>query len=133
MLAQDIIKEQRQLLDTHRRTLAHYLSQQATLSTAYTPPGVKHGIEEARESIRHIKSFLQAMGVEVEAHPNDEPPSKTVVESAQKGHSSSSTDIVPSLPRAAQTLTGHAPETKFWIWFETNSENLMEFDPLNSD
>jgi hypothetical protein len=42
------IANQQELLATHRRTLAHYLAQQAQLGVAYTPPGVAQGIHEAR-------------------------------------------------------------------------------------
>lgn len=71
--SQEQIEEQLALLSAHRRTLAHYLQQSAILSDAHTPPGVAHGIDEARRSIRRIKSVLGEWGAVVEDHPNDEP------------------------------------------------------------
>jgi outer membrane protein assembly factor BamB len=68
------IAQQQQLLAAHRRTLAHYLMQQAALGTANTPPAVTHGIREARDNIRRIKQFLRDRGVAVANHPDDEPP-----------------------------------------------------------
>jgi hypothetical protein len=38
------IAVQQELLKTHRRTLAHYLKQKATHSSAYVPPAIAHGI-----------------------------------------------------------------------------------------
>jgi len=71
---QQEISEQQALLATHRRTLAHYLSQQAMLGIAYAPPGVTHGIYEARDAIRHIKARLRDWAAPVEDHPDDESP-----------------------------------------------------------
>jgi hypothetical protein len=72
MLDQDEIDRQQQLLATHRRTLAHYLHQLAKLGELHTPPGVIHGIEEARDSIRQIKQTLRAQGVTVDDYADDE-------------------------------------------------------------
>jgi len=72
--SQDEIDQQRQLLMTYRRTLAHYLIQQAALGTGYVPPAVAHGIREARDNIQHIKHILRRWGVAAEDGPNDEPP-----------------------------------------------------------
>jgi outer membrane protein assembly factor BamB len=71
--SQEEIDQQRMLLMTYRRTLAHYLSQQATLGTAHIPPEVTHGIREARDNIRRIKGILDGWGVPVEDKPDDEP------------------------------------------------------------
>ncbi|MFL5802189.1 MAG: hypothetical protein ACJ8CR_10675 [Roseiflexaceae bacterium] len=62
MLDQDRIDQQLQLLTTHRRTLAHYLKQQAMLGETYSPPAVTHGIEGARKSIHQIKAILRSHG-----------------------------------------------------------------------
>lgn len=88
---EDIIEQQR-LLQTHRRTLAHYLNQQAILGTAYTPPGVAHGIIEARENIRSIKKTLRGWGMHVDDLPNEE---DTITDSTPK---------VVSLRRVVQDL-----------------------------
>src|SRR5690349_8473198 len=71
MPSQEEIKQQQDLLAAHRRTLAHSLKQQALLGIAQTPPGVVHGIEEAREQIRRVKSVLRGWGVPVEDLPDD--------------------------------------------------------------
>lgn len=68
------IAEQQQLLAAHRATLAVYVRQQATLGSAYTPPGVVNGIAEARAAIRQAKVALRGWGVAVEDLPNDEEP-----------------------------------------------------------
>jgi hypothetical protein len=65
------IANQQQLLATHRRTLNHYLDQQAKLGTQYAPPGVIHGIYEARQEIRRIKEILRGWGIPVSDHPDD--------------------------------------------------------------
>lgn len=65
------IADQQNLLTTHRRTLAHYLKQQASLGEAFAPPAVTHGISEARSNIRRIKGILRSWNVRVEDHPDD--------------------------------------------------------------
>jgi hypothetical protein len=72
-LSQEEVAEQLALLKTHRRTLAHYLGQLATLGSAYVPPGVIHGIYEARENIQRIKETLHTYGEVVVDLPDDEP------------------------------------------------------------
>ena len=71
MPTQEEISHQQSLLTIHRRTLAHYLSQQATLGAAYIPPGVVNGIWEARNNIQRIKQILRAWNVSVQDHPDD--------------------------------------------------------------
>ncbi|NOK71585.1 MAG: hypothetical protein GFH25_541324n28 [Chloroflexi bacterium AL-N10] len=71
------IAQQQHLLNTHRRTLAHYLQQAAMHGDAYTPPGVMHGITAARTAIQHCKDTLRGWGVIVEDHPDDEAPAPT--------------------------------------------------------
>lgn len=71
MPTQEEITHQQNLLAIHRRTLAHYLSQQATLGAAYSPPGVINGISEARSNIRRIKQILRGWNVPVQDHPDD--------------------------------------------------------------
>ena len=71
MSTPDDIRQQQELLAPHRRTLAHYLQQQAALGNAYAPPGIAHGIYEARTAITHIKATLRAWGVAIDDHPND--------------------------------------------------------------
>jgi hypothetical protein len=71
MPSQEQIDGQQQLLSTHRRTLAHYLRQQAELGSAYTPPGIASGIREARDSIQRIKKALRNWNIEVTDHPDD--------------------------------------------------------------
>jgi len=70
--SQEEITEQQELLATHRRTLAHYLRQHAQLGSSHVPPGIVHGIYEASREIQRIKSVLQAWGIPVEDHPDDE-------------------------------------------------------------
>jgi hypothetical protein len=72
MPSQEDILHQQTLLQDYRRTLFHYLSQRAQLSTAYAPPGVSQGIHEARENIRRIKAVLRNWGIAVEDLPDDE-------------------------------------------------------------
>lgn len=72
MQDQNEIVDQLDLLKTHRRTLAHLLQQQAMLGKSFAPPGVSHGILEARESIHRIKVTLRQRDVQVEDQPNDE-------------------------------------------------------------
>lgn len=74
MPSQDEIFEQQELLQVYRRTLAHYLKQQAILGTAYVPPVTVHGINEAREAIQRIKAVLKSWGGVVENHPDDSSP-----------------------------------------------------------
>ena len=72
MPSQEDILGQEELLAAYRQTLRTHLRQRATLSTAYTPPGVLQGIAEARANIRRIKSVLRNWGVVVDDHPDDE-------------------------------------------------------------
>jgi hypothetical protein len=71
--AEDIAHQQT-LLSTYRRNLQHYLKQQATLGEAFAPPGVAHGISEARTNIQRIKQILHNWNVPVEDHPDDGDP-----------------------------------------------------------
>jgi uncharacterized protein YjbI with pentapeptide repeats len=67
------IDGQKKLLETHRRTLAFRLRQQAAVGKSHLPPEIAHDINEARYAIRTIKATLRNWGVEVEDHPDDEP------------------------------------------------------------
>jgi hypothetical protein len=72
MPTQEEIKHQQTLLNTYRRSLAHYLKQQATLGEAFAPPAVAHGITEAREHIFRIKQILRSWNIPVEDHVDDD-------------------------------------------------------------
>jgi hypothetical protein len=48
------------------------LKQQARHTTAYTPPAIEHGIDEARKNIRRVKKILHGWGVSVVDYPDDE-------------------------------------------------------------
>jgi tetratricopeptide (TPR) repeat protein len=72
MLDQEEIGQQQKLLETHRRTLSHYIRQQAALGFL-APPGVTHGMHEVREEIRRIKATLRERDIAVEDHPDDKP------------------------------------------------------------
>jgi TIR domain-containing protein len=68
---EDIIAQQK-LLETHRRTLSHYLYQQSALGSIFMPPAIAQGLFEAREHIRNVKLTLRGWGIAVEEHPDDE-------------------------------------------------------------
>lgn len=70
-LMEDIVGFKKLLID-HRKTLSFLLRQKAIHGTAFTPPGVNHGIQESRDQIKHIKNLLREWGVEVQNHPCDE-------------------------------------------------------------
>jgi len=78
MRSQEEIADQQELLAIHRRTLAQYLKQQAALTGAFVPPGVVHGLREARDNIRRVKGILRSWGVAVEDHPDDEATEATI-------------------------------------------------------
>jgi hypothetical protein len=65
------LQQQRKLLDTHRRTLAHLLKQKAQFG-AYTPAHIENGIYEARENIRQIKAQLEQRGIRVEDNSSED-------------------------------------------------------------
>jgi hypothetical protein len=65
------IHTQQELLTTYRRTLAHLLKQRALLTDLQAPPGIMHGIQEARDHIHQIKTTLRTWGVTVEDHLDD--------------------------------------------------------------
>lgn len=71
----DEIREQYDLLQTHRRTLAHHLKQQAIQGSGFAPPTTTHGIYDARTAIARIKKTLREWNVAVDDHPDDEAPS----------------------------------------------------------
>lgn len=66
------IANQLELLAIHRQTLHIYLVQQAELGSVYVPPGVVHGIREAREQIKRIKQDLRNWGYDAENLPSDD-------------------------------------------------------------
>jgi hypothetical protein len=71
MLSEEEIQQQEQRLAAYRRTLDHYLQQKALLGAAFIPPGITHGIDEARENIRQLKILLRQNGITVDEHPDD--------------------------------------------------------------
>ena len=70
MPSQDVIDQQRALLDNYRRRLAYRLRQQAQLGVNVAPE-VMFDIEDARANIRRIKSILRSLSAPVEDHPDD--------------------------------------------------------------
>jgi general L-amino acid transport system substrate-binding protein len=71
MPSQEDIEDQQELLKRYRRTLAHYLRQQADHGDAHIPPSISNGIRDARGNIRLIKNTLRSWKVAVEDHPGD--------------------------------------------------------------
>jgi hypothetical protein len=72
MATQEEISQQRQLLESYRKTLFIYLEQRAMFGAAFTPPGIMNGIAESKIEIRRIKDILRSWGQVIEDHPNDE-------------------------------------------------------------
>lgn len=70
---QEHIAAQRELLATYRRTLFHYMNQQAAVGEAYMSPAVSSGLREARDNIKRIKRVLRDWGQTVDDLPDDEP------------------------------------------------------------
>jgi tetratricopeptide (TPR) repeat protein len=58
-------------LAAHRRTLAVYLRQLASLGANHAPPGVHNGIAEARAAIARLKAQLRAVDAAVDDDPQD--------------------------------------------------------------
>lgn len=69
----DSISSLQMRLTIHRRTIT-YLEEQRARFGPFTPPYVRHQLEETRAEIRQIKQELQALGVVVEDQPGDEAP-----------------------------------------------------------
>jgi hypothetical protein len=69
-LNQEDIEQQQQLLATHRRTLAHLLTQRAKFSSGYVPAHVANGINDARSQIHSVKRDLLKFGI-VDNRPGD--------------------------------------------------------------
>lgn len=72
MASNEEIEQQLALLTMYRRTLSLYLQQRAKLGSAFMPPGVAHGIAEARADIARVKGILRGWGVTVDNHPDDD-------------------------------------------------------------
>jgi hypothetical protein len=68
------ITDQHALLTAHRATLNILLRQKALAGAAYTSPSIEHGILQARNEIRRIKTVLVAWGEDVPNAPDDEEP-----------------------------------------------------------
>lgn len=85
MLPQEEIDEQLELLRIHRRTLATYLRQQATIGEAFSPPALLNGILETRTNIQRIKSALRAGGVSVPEDIDDIAPPPIVITMRRAG------------------------------------------------
>jgi tetratricopeptide (TPR) repeat protein len=83
----------RALLATHRRTLAHLLTQQAQFSAGHIPAHVANGIAEARAGIQRAKAALRAAGAEVDDQPDDEDPGN----SAARRHTALPLNTIPNL------------------------------------
>lgn len=66
MLDPVAIRQQHELIATHRRTLAHLLQQAAQYGgKVFAPPQVAQGIDTVREEIRAIKVSLRVNGLEI--------------------------------------------------------------------
>jgi|GEM_PF-898547 len=127
MLDQSEIDQHFKLLAAHRRTLSHYLNQQAIFSAGHTPPPVTHGIDDAREQIRFIKMLLRSHGIEVDDHSFDEPcPHNTI----QNKDTAPTTFITPS--RLQVDFHHLSPEAQFWTWFAANAGRLLTFKGRNA-
>lgn len=100
--AADVCRQQQDLLATHRRTLAHVLKQQAALGSAYAPPGIAHGIDEARAGIAQCKQTLRGWGVAVDDHPDDGDGDRTAIQSPAPA---------PSAPQGNVNVSGDARVT----------------------
>lgn len=61
----------RELLATHRRTLQHYLSQEAALGKSHVPPGIASGIHDARLAIAELKATLRGWRIPVVDLPGE--------------------------------------------------------------
>ncbi len=68
---QQFVQQQLERLQLHRRTLAHYLAQQARLGGLNSPPEITNAIIEARENIRRIKEALRDADMNIEDDPDD--------------------------------------------------------------
>lgn len=97
------IRDEQKLLENYRVSLAHYLRQQSILGISYAPPGVTHGILEARGEIRRIKAILREWDVAVEDHPDDE-------------HLEQGEKVTPASPRDVpqQTNSQHPQRDRNW-------------------
>lgn len=73
MPSADDIANQEQLLQAHRRTLAHLLQQAAAHGgLVFAPSATASGIVDARTGIARCKSVLREWGITVENLPGDE-------------------------------------------------------------
>jgi hypothetical protein len=102
----DEIHNQQKLLKTYRQTLAIYLEQQAKLGTAYLPPGIVHGIREARDGIERIKCIFRAWNILVEDLPDDGDKIYTDVE-----HPKDTVTRISSLTHADKTSSTNLKST----------------------
>ena len=145
----DAVLNQRKLLNAHRRTLNKLLVQRADHSSAYAPPSVLNGIDQARAEIAGIKAWLVTQGETVEDAPEDgdeergqQPPTAnappTQSQQEQKGQVA-----VVSLPTRSQhprrdlawwasvaTIIGVVITVGAWLWpdpinFPTTPSNLV--------
>jgi len=65
------IAHQQNLLQIHRRNLAHYLRQSAQHGATGAPVSVLNGILDTQNEIQRIKAILRGWGVAVEDQPDD--------------------------------------------------------------
>jgi hypothetical protein len=107
MPEQHDIDVQQDRLATYRGTLSHYLDQQASLSKGYMPPGIRHGIDEARTNIKRIKKILRSWGVSVVDHPDDEDKEtqiSTAIHHEENIQSTTQPSVISSIKNNALTL-----------------------------
>src|SRR5262245_62154578 len=125
MPSQEQVDQLRSRLETHRQTLAHYLSQRAQLGAPYAPPGVEHGIREARAEIRRIKEALRGWGEHVEDWPDDAAPAADAQEigAAQPTPGKSASDR--SVPRSvlSRLCRKSTPRSRRCSWFVTSTRS----------
>ncbi|MBK9940621.1 MAG: hypothetical protein IPP13_03240 [Kouleothrix sp.] len=103
MPTQEEIQNQLSLLETHRRTLAVYLRQRAQMSVL-APPGVAHGIDEARKQIGRTKDALRQWGAAVDDHPDDTESAPDHASVASRPRKQLNPQILVALIAAAATI-----------------------------
>lgn len=103
MLNDDDVSSQQQLLQVHRRTLAHLLQQVAAHGCiAFASPATANGITEARSGIARCKAALRRWGITIEDLPGDEEePLSTSLDPAPP--------VGPTGLRPGQTFNFYAP------------------------
>lgn len=115
MPSEQEILDQKEILETYRRTLAVYLRQRAASDISQISPVTMNGIRETREHIHRIKQTLSEWGVSIFNHPDDEENFTTEQQDSSYGSPRPQNVTTTTGTGSVNIGVGHLPNSKIHV------------------